>query len=130
MAAAVVLDAALVLVAAAPVLLGVGPTLHPVGEASIAVVDAPVGVPHAMRDVHVEVIAAVPRSRAAQICVVATPGLLMLGPSEIPVRVPSMAVILRVMVRRMVHDVVLVVCDVMTGPAVQVATNGFLVFIP
>ena len=96
MASAVVLDAAPVLMAAAPVLLGVGPALHPVGEAGVAVVDAPVSMPHAVLDVHVQVIAAVPRPRAAATCVATAPGLLVVRPAKVPVRKPGTAVVLEV----------------------------------
>ena len=96
MASAVVLDAAPVLMAAAPVLLGVGPALHPVGEAGVAVVDAPVSMPHAVLNVHVQVIAAMPRPRAAATCVATAPGLLVVRPAKVPVRKPGTAVVLEV----------------------------------
>ena len=120
MASAVVLDAAPVLMAAAPVLLGVGPALHPVGEAGVAVVDTPVSMPHAVLDVHVEVIAAVPRPRAAATCVATAPGLLVVRPAKIPVRKPGTAVVLEVVNhmrrcwRRQMH-VASLVNDVLRG---------------
>ena len=101
-----VLDAALVLVAAAPVLLGVGPALHPVGVAGCTIIDVPVGVAHPMRHVHVQVVAAMPGAGASEILMMAAPGLLVVGPSKIPVGVSGPAVVgLIVHVLRLVDHV-------------------------
>mmetsp|Transcript_68868 Transcript_68868/g.161943 ORF Transcript_68868/g.161943 Transcript_68868/m.161943 type:complete len:205 (+) Transcript_68868:821-1435(+) len=103
MPSAVVLDAALLLVAAAPVLLGIRPSLHPIRPPRRAVVDAPMSMADAMRDVQVLVVAAVPCPRAAEACMCAAPTLLVAGPSEIPVGIPGVAVVLPVVGRRDRH---------------------------
>ena len=72
-----VLEASFLLVRAAPVLLGVGPSLLPIGESSAAVIDSAMRMAHAMQDVGVEMVAAMPGARASQVLMVAAPGLLV-----------------------------------------------------
>ena len=97
--------AALVVLRAAPVLLGSRPALHPIGEASVAIVDSPMCVPHPFgKDMTVEVVAAMPGARASHAHVVTAPGLLVCRPSEEPIGVAFMAVIVELMMRLLVDD--------------------------
>ena len=90
--------AALVVLRAAPVLLGSRPALHPIGEASVAIVDSPMCVSHSFgKDMTVEVVAAMPGARASHAHVVTAPGLLVCRPSEEPIGVAFMAVIVEAM---------------------------------
>ena len=90
--------AALVVFRAAPVLLGTRPALHPIGEASIAIINSPMCVSHSFgKDMSVEVVAAMPSARASHGHVVTAPGLLVCRPSEEPIGVAFMAVIVEAM---------------------------------
>ena len=92
--AAVELDTAPALLLAAPVLLGIRPALHPVGEASTAVVDTTMLMANSGReDMGVQMIAAMPRAGATHLHVTAAPGLLVCRPSEVPVGVALLAVV-------------------------------------
>lgn len=112
---AVILHAALILLAAAPVLLGIRPALHPIGEARFAVVDSSFCMPDSsLKDVSVKVVATFPGARASHILVVAAPRLLVCRPSEVPIGVAFIAVIVEVMLF-MCIDVVVLVHDVWRG---------------
>ena len=81
---------------AAPILLGIRPALHPIGEASVAIIDSPMCVSHSFgKDMTVEVVAAMPGARASHAHVVTAPGLLVCRPSEEPIGVALMAVIVK-----------------------------------
>ena len=81
------------LMMAAPILLGVRPAGHPAREASITVVDATLCMSHSMsHDMCVDMVAAMPGSRASHAPVITAPGLLVRGPSKVPVRVAGVAV--------------------------------------
>ena len=97
--------AALVVFRAAPVLLGTRPALHPIGEASIAIINSPMCVSHSFgKDMSVEVVAAMPSARASHGHVVTAPGLLVCRPSEEPIGVAFMAVIVEFMMRVLIDD--------------------------
>mmetsp|Transcript_75628 Transcript_75628/g.119875 ORF Transcript_75628/g.119875 Transcript_75628/m.119875 type:complete len:243 (-) Transcript_75628:198-926(-) len=97
--------AAPVVLRAAPVLLGIRPALHPIGEASVAIIDSPMCVSHSFgKDMTVEVVAAMPGARASQVPMVAAPGLLVCRPSEEPIGVAFMAVIVEFMMRVLIDD--------------------------
>ena len=143
MAGAVILDTAFLLMVAAPILFGVRPALHPVGVTGFAVVDVAVGVAHPMLNMCVQVVASVPCAGASATLMMAAPGLLVVRPPEVPVGVPSVAVVLRVVVDDLwmvVDDGVVMVHNMCyyclmfvvpgTSSSVKIAANRLSIFVP